>query len=172
MFKTNMIRKMMKEGLKPVVDKNTKILILGSFPSEESLEKGEYYAYKRNNFWKLIGYLIKKDLVSICYSKKIAELKKNGFGLWDVFASCRRKGSLDQNICDEKINNFNILKEKLPELKIVCFNGQKAGKHNKILKKLGYKVVTLPSTSPANTTLSFEEKLAIWKQYFLIFPKI
>ncbi|MGM5485146.1 MAG: DNA-deoxyinosine glycosylase [Nanobdellota archaeon] len=142
-----------------VYDERTKVLILGSFPGEESLRKGQYYGNKRNQFWKIIGEMINEDMLVMDYRQRLKTLKDNRIGLWDVVSSCEREGSLDNNIKDAEFNDIDSL--ELPDLKIICFNGRKAysraGRINKNVKK-----ALLPSTSPANA-IKFEKKLNEWR---------
>ena len=80
----------------PVIDKNTKVLILGSIPSIKSLEINEYYGNPRNQFWKLISLVFGEEIQEV-YTDKVRCLLKNRIGIWDVISSCYREGSLDSN---------------------------------------------------------------------------
>ncbi len=151
----------------PVIDKNTKVLILGSFPGVESLRRKQYYGHPKNLFWKFVGDAINEDLVSMLYSKRLATLKKNKIGLWDVIQTCRRSGSLDSNIRLEQQNQFHILKEKAPNIRHVFFNGKKAGSYQRLLEELGYVTCILPSTSPANASIPLEVKRQEWRKLLL-----
>lgn len=155
----------MKIGLKPVINKNTQVLILGSFPGEESLQKQQYYANKRNIFWKVMSDLLQQDLMQEDYETKIKILQKHNIGLWDVIASCSRKGSLDAKIRREKLNDFSRLKSCAPNLKLICFNGKKASKYSDIF--YNYELSILLSTSPANASYSYKHKLNNWKSIIL-----
>ncbi|WP_269848626.1 DNA-deoxyinosine glycosylase [Methanosarcina horonobensis] len=84
------------------------------------------------------------------YETRLETLKRNKIGLWDVFKTGRREGSQDSNIREEEINQFSILKEMAPELKLVCFNGKTSGKYEPILRAMGYKTKILPSSSGIN----------------------
>lgn len=127
---------MRKKGLKPIIDKNTEILILGSLPSDKSIKKQQYYANPGNDFWRLLENAINiKNLADFEYEDKIDILKKHKIGLWDVFKSSERLGSLDFNIKNGEGNNFSILKNKAPNLKLICFNGKKAGKYKSHIKE-------------------------------------
>ncbi len=147
----------------PVENKNAKILILGTMPGKTSLEKGEYYAYKYNVFWKILFGLFKEN-ISKDYETKKKMLTNNNIALWDVLKYCYRKGSADADIKDEIPNDFAIFYKSHPHIKHVFFNGTAAMKYYKrhvgFSEKLSYKV--LPSTSPANARMSFEEKLKKW----------
>ncbi len=154
------------KSFKPVIDKKSRILILGTMPGVESLEQHKYYANPRNQFWKII-YSIFKLKAPLEYSRRIAFLKSKGIALWDVLASCDRKGSSDSNINNEKANDFNKLYKQYPNITKVAFNGSKAEKLYKKLVKpnpdLKIRFVTLPSTSPANTK-SDKYKLKEWER--------
>lgn len=141
---------MIKRGFPPVLDKNTEILILGSLPGEESLRKQQYYGHPGNDFWKLVGRAIGENLQDMDYQTRLETLKRNRIGLWDVFKAGKREGSQDSKIREEEVNQFLILKEMAPELKLVCFNGKKSGKYEPILRAMGYKTKVLPSSSGIN----------------------
>ena len=87
-------------GLDPVVGPATRLLLLGSFPGLASLEARQYYAHPRNQFWPLLSSLWGVDLAARSYPARLDELRERGLGLWDIYASCRRVGSLDSAITD------------------------------------------------------------------------
>ncbi len=154
----------MKEGFKPVYDKNSKILLLGSFPSEKSLKEQFYYSHKRNSFWKIIGVILKeKSLETKTNIKKQKILLKHKIALWDVYRRVERKGSKDSNIKSKELNDFKILKNL--NLKAIFYNGKTAYKEKEKIKKI-LKVeehIYLPSTSPLYTK-KLEEKIKEWKK--------
>ena len=159
------------QGFLPIINKNAKILILGSMPSEQSLKVNEYYGNRQNRFWQIIFNVFKKEL-SVNYAEKIKFLYEHNIALWDVLATCERQGSLDAAIKNEQSNNFAQLFTDYKKIQKVCFNGQKAYqaffKYNKNLlqeKNIAYAV--LPSTSPANARYSFVELLNEWQQALL-----
>ncbi|WP_294298781.1 DNA-deoxyinosine glycosylase [uncultured Chryseobacterium sp.] len=148
----------------PIIDRSSRILILGSIPGVKSLEKQQYYGHPQNKFWKIIFELLNEDFTDD-YSKKIEVIKKHHIGLWDVIDSCERKGSLDSEIRNEEANRIEDLLEDHPNIKAIFCNGGKSFKNlQKILGK-NYKipVFLLPSTSPLHT-VSFETKLEEWKK--------
>jgi hypoxanthine-DNA glycosylase len=151
----------MKHGLEPIIDENTKVLILGSLPSDTSIEKQQYYANKGNDFWKLMGSVIGTELHTLGYQEKIRTLKENGYGLWDVLRSSYRKGSMDHAISDPVLNDFTILKGIAPGLELVCFNGKAAGAYECTLRYFGYRTLVLPSSSGANRR-DQQGRLASW----------
>ena len=151
----------------PFVNSRTKILILGTMPGIASLEKQEYYAHKRNHFWKIMYTLLDNLPISEIFEEKIQLLQANNIGLWDVLENCERKGSLDIHIKNQKENDFETLFKEFPGISKIVFNGKES--HKYFLKKFGQiKGITyylMPSTSPANT-MSFDNKLKIWSAGF------
>lgn len=154
----------LKTGLAPVLAVDTRILILGSFPGAASLAASQYYAHPRNQFWKLVGALVGEGLVSLPYAERLPRLLAHRFGLWDVLGACEREGSLDSAIRKPAANDFERLRHLCPQLDTVGFNGQTSGKFAPQFAQAGYRTVVLPSSSPAHMTLSFEQKLAVWRQ--------
>jgi len=153
---------MKKEGLEPIVDSDTKILILGSLPGDESIRQQKYYAKPNNDFWKLISEAIGEDVTRLDYDGKIKKLKKYKIGLWDVLKRCEREGSSDSNIRSGELNDFSGLKQVAPNLELVCFNGKKAGGYESFFQKAGYKTKVLPSSSGANRKYH-KKRILEWK---------
>lgn len=155
----------MISSFEPIIDKNSKILILGTMPGVMSLQKQEYYGYERNAFWKIIFELFGQELQND-YSKKKEFLIRHNIALWDVLKNCDREGSSDSNIKNSVPNDFQGLLKKYPNILEIYFNGQPAEKlfRRLVFKKLALNIplYSLPSTSPANTT-RFEQKLEQWK---------
>lgn len=151
----------------PFVNADAEILILGTMPSVTSLAKQEYYAHKRNHFWKIIYTLLDNLPVSEIFEEKIQLLQSNKIGIWDVLENCERKGSLDIHIKNQKENDFETLFKEFPAITKIVFNGKES--HKYFLKKFGQiegiTYYVMPSTSPANT-MSFENKLEIWSACF------
>ena len=167
------------QGLPPVIDARTRLIVLGSFPGMASLQARQYYAHPRNQFWPLLSALWGVDLGALPYTQRLAAMLEHGLGLWDVYATCRRSGSLDSAITDAQINPLEQLKERAPQLQAVAHNGGESARHMKltgrigvpvwrlrITEALGLPVMSLPSTSPANASWSFERKLAAWQDAF------
>jgi len=152
------------QGLAPVIDPATRILVLGSFPGAASLAAQQYYAHPRNQFWKLVGALVGEDLYSLSYDQRLPRLLAHRFGLWDVLAACEREGSLDSAIRKPAANDFKRLRLLCPQLETVGFNGQTSGKFAPQFAAHGYRTVVLPSSSPAYMVLGFEQKLEAWRQ--------
>lgn len=151
-------------GLAPVIAADTRILILGSFPGAASLAAQQYYAHPRNQFWKLVGALVGEDLYSLPYLERLPRLLAHRVGLWDVLAACEREGSLDSSIRKAAANDFERLRHLCPALQTVGFNGQASGKFAPQFEAHGYRTVVLPSSSPAHMTMSFEQKLDVWRR--------
>jgi TDG/mug DNA glycosylase family protein len=149
-------------GLPPILDTGVRVLILGSFPSPASLAAEQYYAYRHNQFWRLLGVLLGEPLTALDYSDKQLSLLKHRIGVWDVYRQCRRQGALDAAIQSPAVNDFPRLREDAPQLQRVCFNGQTAGKFAGWFQKAGYQTLVLPSTSPAHT-LAFDRKVEFWR---------
>jgi hypoxanthine-DNA glycosylase len=152
----------MLRGFPPVVAESTHTLILGSCPGEASLAATQYYAHPRNQFWRLLGAVTGEPLNELDYPTRLEHVLKHGIGVWDVLAACTREGSLDAAIRNATPNDFASLREYAPALKKVCFNGKTAGRFAPVIAAAGYETLVLPSSSPANAMLSFDQKLHIW----------
>ena len=154
-------------GLAPIVACNTKLLVLGSFPGAASLARQQYYAHPQNQFWKILQAIWPSSPRFTCvdsYEKRSEWLLDRGLGVWDVYASCERAGSLDAAIRNAQVNDFASLARKCPQLRAIAHNGGESFKHAKHLAALGLPVHKLPSTSPANASWSFERKLDAWRE--------
>ncbi|VFB03207.1 MULTISPECIES: DNA-deoxyinosine glycosylase [Chryseobacterium] len=153
----------------PIINANSKILILGSIPGLKSLEKQQYYGHPQNKFWKIIFHLFNEDFTED-YIQRINILKKHHIALWDVIDSCERKGSLDSEIKNEEANQIPELLQKYPNIQAIFCNGGKSYKN--LQKMLGKNSIVpfylLPSTSPLHT-ISFEKKLEEWKKILEFF---
>lgn len=150
------------EGFAPVVRGDARLLILGSFPGEASLAAGQYYANPRNHFWRILGVLLNEPLDELPYAARLKRIKARRIALWDVAASCRREGSLDAAIRDLQANAFERLLGRAPGIAAVAFNGKTAGRFAPALQAHGLRTYVMPSTSPANAQLGFDDKLAAW----------
>ena len=155
------------QGLPPVIARHSRLVILGSFPGVASLQAQQYYGHPRNHFWPLLGAIWGLDLVALPYAQRLTELRWRGLGLWDVYASCRREGSLDTAIKDAKLNDLGSLKRRAPALQLVAHNGGESARAMQQVLALGLPVQRLPSSSPANASWSFERKLSAWRAAFI-----
>jgi hypoxanthine-DNA glycosylase len=154
------------QGLPPVISRRARLVILGSFPGVASLQARQYYGHPRNHFWPLLSAIWGIDLVALPYRRRLAELRRRGLGLWDVYASCRRAGSLDQAIEDAEFNDLASLRRRAPQLQLVAHNGGESARAMRHIVALGLPVRKLPSSSPANASWSFERKLEAWRAAF------
>ena len=156
-------------GLRPLAGKDPTILILGSFPSIISLEKGEYYANPRNSFWRIMDVLFDVDS-NLPYKKRVEALMERGIVLWDVISGCLREGSSDSSIRDVIPNDITGFLRQNPTIKCIVLNGS-AGAGMWFKRIFGelteypdIAVLTLLSTSPANAAYSFDEKVSRWRK--------
>ncbi|WP_433831907.1 DNA-deoxyinosine glycosylase [Flavobacterium anhuiense] len=147
----------------PISTPKSKILILGTMPGTKSLELNQYYGHNQNNFWKFMFQILGESF-SNDYEIRKNLLIKNRVALWDVLQFCDRVGSLDSAIKNEIANDFEQFLAAHPQIESIIFNGQKAAaffkKYVKLTKE--YKTFTLPSTSPANASKTFQGKLEEW----------
>lgn len=137
------------KGLQPLVYKNTRVLILGSFPGRLSLQKKQYYANPANDFWKIMSLLFPE--IPGDYDGRILCLKRRKIGLWDVADSCLRPGSSDSAIRECRVNNIRLLLKKHPNIAAIYLNGSTAGRifRSSFPDIAGRFLVTvLPSSSP------------------------
>jgi hypoxanthine-DNA glycosylase len=153
-------------GLPPVVDERATVLILGSFPSAQSLAAGQYYANPRNAFWPIAAELFGFDAAAP-YETRLAALRSAGVGLWDVLRACRRVGSADSAIDPKSlvVNDFGELFARYPGIARVYFNGAKAAElyRRRAFAAERVECRRLPSTSPAHAVAP-GVKLAAWRQ--------
>jgi len=147
---------MEKHTLEPFYNKDSEILILGSFPSVKSREKGFYYAHPKNRFWQVLRIIYNEELIDIDSKKKF--LIKYKIALYDVCASCDIEKSKDASIKNVIPNNIeSILKET--NINKIYVNGKTAyNLYNKLLRnKINVEAIYLPSTSPANAKFKLED---------------
>jgi hypoxanthine-DNA glycosylase len=154
------------KGFPPVIDAGVRVLVLGSFPSSASLAAHQYYGHPRNQFWRILGEILGEPLAALAYPDRLERVLAHRVGLWDVYATCRRTGSLDSQIHAPRSNDLGSLPGRAPQLRAVAFNGQAAGRFRAQIAELGYASAVLPSTSPAHAGRRFEEKLALWMAFF------
>jgi len=154
----------------PISDARSRVLILGSMPGKASLRAGQYYAHPQNAFWKILGGLCGFE-PDAAYEVRIARLGARGIALWDVLRSCVRESSLDSDIDEGSIvaNRFGEFLRDRPAIRTICFNGAKAQAcwRRHVLPQLAdTREITyhqLPSTSPANASIRYAQKVAAWK---------
>jgi len=150
---------LLKHPFDAIVNSETKVLILGSFPSIKSFEDNFYYAHPRNQFWPIMASIFDVSLPDNS-SKRDFALQK-GFGLWDTYGALSRSSgnSSDSNLKDLQVNDFEGFLEQYPNIKHIFFTGKKAQVgYEKHFSHLNVKTTLLPSTSPAYAAMKREEK--------------
>lgn len=156
------------EGFPPILGDSPRVLILGSMPSERSLREGQYYGHPRNRFWPLMVFLLSGSEETIPYEERAELLKRKGIALWDSIRRCRRAGSLDSNIEDAVPNPIDRLIGSVGTIRFILFNGAAAEKaFRKALSVKGdewrgIRLLTLPSTSPANAAWTVPRLREAW----------
>lgn len=161
------------QGLAPLYQANARILILGSMPGQASLDCQQYYGHPRNQLWPLLQQLFGID-ASLDYPSRCQQALQAKVALWDVIGLCQRAGSLDSAIVGSSIR-FNPLIEfcqQLPALQQIWLNGGKAAQSFRQYQRKQPvlwpdRTITLhqlPSSSPAHASLTFSEKLQLWRQ--------
>lgn len=154
-------------GFGPIATPDSRALVLGTAPSVQSLAAGQYYAHPRNQFWKIMSALFDDGVVRD-YDERVRMLERNGVALWDVLHEVERQGSLDSAIVREPCvpNDIETFLGEHPFIHAVFFNGAEAerlfGLHFAALLVSGPSFERLPSTSPANASLSFDGKVEAW----------
>ena len=143
----------------PVYDSDSRILILGSFPSVKSREINFYYGHRNNRFWKILGMLFNEEI-----EDKMSFLLKHHIALFDVIESCDIIGSSDASIQNVKPNDLSIILNN-SKVEKIFLNGAKAYELYKKYDEDKYAIeaVKLPSTSPANAAYSIDDLFNEWK---------
>ena len=147
----------------PIYNEDSKILMLGTMPSPKSREIGFYYGHPRNRFWKVVSDVC-GEMLPETKEEKIAFALRNKIAVWDVLAGCEIKGAEDASIKNPVANDMSmILKEA--DIKAVFATGQKAAKLYKkyCQKQTGIEIICLPSTSPANCSVTYEKLFEAYK---------
>ncbi|MBQ1611909.1 MAG: DNA-deoxyinosine glycosylase [Alphaproteobacteria bacterium] len=150
-----------KKCLEPWIDENTRILIVGTMPGEQSIQEHMYYANPHNKFWSYIEKILNKSNELKSEEERKRLLQKYNIGLWDALSVCEREGSLDSKITKEQYNDFS----KFQSVQYVLFNGKKAQKYFEKYNAQyleGRQFKQLPSTSPANASISEAKKFEQW----------
>lgn len=161
-----MERTLERHEFAPVYDENSRVLILGTFPSVKSRETHFYYGHPQNRFWKLLAFLCRWPIPATIPEKK-EMLLKNGVALWDVIQSCEIAGSSDSSI-------KNVIPSDLSRI-LTCSSITRIYANGKTAQKLYDKyqkpqtcmdIIALPSTSPANAAYSLNRLAESWAQIF------
>lgn len=147
----------------PVYDENSKILILGSFPSVKSRETGFFYGHPQNRFWKVTAAIM-SEAVPKTIEEKRDFLLRNHIAVWDVIHSCEIEGSADSSIRNVKANDLRMIIDST-DIRAIYVNGKTAEKYyiRYIEPELGIKAHCLPSTSPANAAWDLERLVEAWR---------
>jgi double-stranded uracil-DNA glycosylase len=154
----------LKYGLAPVFRPDARVLILGSLPGEASLAANQYYAHPGNHFWRLMEKTIGHDLVALSYTERLDCLCDHHIALWDMVSVGTRRGSLDQTLRASSLQQIPQLARKLAGLRLIAFNGAKAGALGIALADISHIAkIQLPSSSAANTA-QLDEKLRHWSR--------
>lgn len=153
---------MLIHPIAPVFDKDSRVLILGSFPSVKSREEGFFYGHPQNRFWKVTASVFGEDVPKTIDEKK-SFLLRNHIALWDVIGSCEIDGSSDSSIRNVSVNDIKMILETAG-IQAIYLNGKKAfqlyQKH--ILPVTGREGICLPSTSPANAAWQMDRLVREW----------
>ncbi|MGB7993125.1 DNA-deoxyinosine glycosylase [Methanoregula sp.] len=149
-----------KQGLVPVSGRDPVILILGSYPSVQSLEKNEYYGNPQNQFWKILEILFRIDHTAP-YISRTALLIQRQIALWDVLFTCSRDGSADTAIRNPVPNDIRGFVLDHPTIRCIALNGNTAGHYFKKMNP-GLPYIILPSTSSANARMTLAQKTQSW----------
>ena len=154
----------LSHGFLPVYDEESKILILGSFPSVKSRERGFYYGHLQNRFWKVMAVLCNESVPETIEEKKTMLLKHH-IAIWDVIDSCDIIGSSDSSIKNVVPADIAGLLQKT-KIERIFANGRTAGKlYEKYVKgQTGKEITVLPSTSPANAVWSLDKLAEVWRE--------
>jgi len=153
------------EGLAPIEDEKSQVLILGTMPGVESLRQQAYYGHPRNLFWKLLAE-VTGETAPESYGDRKRYLLRHKIALWDMCRTCIREGSLDSNISEEMPNDIKSFIAEHPKLKVIGCNGKESERlFRKYITGIELlQVISLPSTSPANAGVSWEKKAAAWSR--------
>ena len=148
----------------PLYDENSRVLILGSFPSVRSREQNFFYGHPQNRFWKVVAAVFGKPVPQTVEEKKLLILD-NGLALWDSIASCEITGSSDSSIKNARANDITVILDSCNIERIYC-NGRKSHElYRKYIEPAtGRTAVCLPSTSPANAQWSLEKLIGAWAE--------
>ena len=154
---------MIVHPIPPLYDKNSRVLILGSFPSVKSRETQFFYGHPQNRFWKVIAAVFDEEVPNTIPEKK-ALLKRNKIALWDVIHSCDITGSSDSSIKNVTPNDLKIILDN-SNVEAIYVNGKTAEKYYKKYteKIIERSAICLPSTSPANAAWNMEKLIDAWK---------
>ena len=158
-----MAKQFQTHPFEPIFDKDSRILILGSFPSVKSRENNFYYWHPQNRFWKVLASLLKKPGPETIEEKK-AFLLSNHIAVWDTVAYCKIENSDDSSISNVKANDLSLIL-KNADIKAIYTNGKTSAKlYGKYIEpQINIKATVLPSTSPANAAWNLQRLCEAWQ---------
>lgn len=157
-------RETVTHDFRPVFDRNSRVLLLGTMPSPKSREQGFYYGHPRNRFWKVLADVCREEMPQTIKEKKAFALR-NHIAVWDVLKSCEIRGADDSSIRNPVANDMEEVLGKARIRAIFATGGKAAALYQKYCyPKTGIPVITLPSTSPANCRISYEELYQAYSQ--------
>lgn len=141
----------------PIYNQDSRILLLGTIPSPKSRETGFYYGHPRNRFWKVVSDVCNEELPLSIEAKK-AFVLRNKIAIWDVLAGCEIQGADDSSIRNPIPNDMNVILHHA-DIQAIFTTGTKAAQLYKKYSypKTGIPAIALPSTSPANCRMTYEE---------------
>jgi len=161
-MKTSMASERFVHPVEPLFNENSRVLILGTFPSPKSREGKFFYHHPQNRFWKVMAALTGPPASETIEEKKELILS-NGFAVWDVVKSCRVTGASDSSIKDVVPTDLSIILDHAPIEKIYANGGTAYKLYMKYsYPKTGCPIEKLPSTSPANAAWSLERLIEAW----------
>lgn len=159
---------MIIKSFAPALTTECHTLILGTVPGAASLRKQQYYGYLHNPFWPILGEVFAFDH-ALPYAERLETLNRHGVGLWSIVKQCERRGSLDSSIRKPEFNDLAGLLLSYPKLKKICLDGKSTEKFFRRYQKGNQlpeiALFVLPSASPAHAALSYQEKLAKWRNH-------
>ncbi|MFT5656778.1 MAG: TDG/mug DNA glycosylase family protein [Gammaproteobacteria bacterium] len=158
-------------SIEPIIGRNPRIIILGSMPGIISINAAQYYANPRNMFWAVLAELFGID-TDCSYQARVEQIRELPIILWDTLKACHREGSLDSKILNTEIEANDIvgLLEQHQSVQAIVFNGAASAKYFDRLitphmpAKRNIELLKMPSTSPANAGMGFDQKIESWKE--------
>lgn len=150
----------------PIIDESSRILILGSLPSVQSLNKRQYYGHNMNQFWRILYAIFGDGAVAEAYEDRKRFILSNDLALWDIYESGEREGSMDKDIKNGIPNDVPGLLKQYPNIKRIVIGGNRAkAEFNRHFRELPVELVYVPSTSPitGRNVKPLEEKILLWK---------
>lgn len=155
---------MLNHTFEPVFDRNSRVLILGTFPSVKSREQGFYYGHPQNRFWRILAGILQEPVPETIKDRK-KFLLHHGIAIWDVVASCDITGSSDSSIKNVVPADLTRVLDHAPVQQIFANGGKAYSLYQKYAFPItGKEAIKLPSSSPANAGWQMERLLGAWGQ--------